>query len=156
MATVLYYGLLIAIGGWFAALFWQWRNLPGLAGEIYDSNVEKGLLSDKISRDDYIDCYTKSERPRLGLYRCVTALICLLTLPLLVGFFSNLIDAWTYQRSIWYGPADLLQIMFDFCIFLVVMLIYGVGLYFVTRHYYKTAPPTLKTQIKQLEQNAGV
>ncbi|MBR9836191.1 MAG: hypothetical protein GYB42_13655, partial [Alphaproteobacteria bacterium] len=48
-----YFGLLGLIAVWGGVLAWQRYKLPEFAGQVYDSNVEKGLLNPAIEREAY-------------------------------------------------------------------------------------------------------
>ena len=146
-----YFGLMAAILAWGGTLAWRWYRLPGFAAEVYDSNVEKELLDPRIDRDAYIASFIKAEGPRLGTYRCLMAFISLLLLPLLIAFFSNLLGNAFFEAELDMGPYDLAQIAMDFLVLLIVMGIFGGGLFLVTAYYYRTRPPSLKTEVRRLE-----
>lgn len=152
--SVLYFGLLVIVLGWGAIIIWQRRRLPGFAGEVYDSNVEKNLLNSAIDRQAYIDSYVRTEWPRSGAFRCATALLCLLALPLLVSLFGDLLEMIWRVAGIGFGPYGLGQIAQDFLLVIIIMAIYGAVLYLVTAYYYRTAPPTLAQELKRLEGEA--
>jgi len=151
IVSVLYFGMLAMVVGWAIILAWRWRTLPSFAAEVYDSNVEKDLLSSQINRDDYIESYVRAEWPRAGAFRCVTAFISLLLLPVLVSIFGDVLETLWRWAGIGFGPYGIGQILQDFVLVLVVMALFAGLLYLVTGYYYRTAPPTLTQEIKRLE-----
>ncbi len=152
--SVLYFGMFALTVLWAVVLAWRWRSLPGFAGQVYDSNTEKNLLSAKIDRDAYIASYIRTEWPRSGAFRCATAFVSLLLLPVLVSFFGRILETLWRWAGIGFGPYGLGQIVQDFVLILLVMGVFAGLLYLVTAYYYRTAPPTLAQEIKRLEGEA--
>lgn len=142
------FGLIFLWAGWLA---WSYKKLPEFAGEVYDSNIEKELLTTRISRDDFIEIYTRSEWPRSAAFRCATAFVSLLLVPILITVFNQVWDAiWNAMGSI-PGPFESGYMLHTFMTFLAVMgAIVGL-LYLVTAFKYRTAPPTLAQEIRRLE-----
>ena len=151
IVSVMYFGMLAMVAGWAIILALRWRTLPGFAAEVYDSNVEKDLLNGKINRDDYIESYVRAEWPRAGAFRCVTAFVSLLLLPILISIFGDVLETLWRWAGIGFGPYGIGQILQDFVLVLVVMAVFAGLLYLVTSYYYRTAPPTLTQEIKRLE-----
>ncbi len=149
--TFFYFAMFVPVLIWAGLLAWRWRTLPEFAGEVYDSNVEKGLLNGKIDREAYIRSFVKSEGPRSGIYRCATALAALLALPALVSLFNTIWDTlWRFFGAV-EGPYERGYMLHTFLTFLFVMAVLVGVLYLVTAYYYRTAPPTLTSEIKRLE-----
>ncbi len=151
IVSILYFGMMAMVVGWAIILAWRRHTLPEFAGEVYDSNVEKDLLNGKINRDDYIASYVRAEWPRAGAFRCATAFVSLLLLPILVSFFGDALETVWSWAGIGFGPYGIGQILQDFVLVLVVMAAFAGLLYLVTAYYYRTAPPTLTQEIKRLE-----
>lgn len=154
--TTFFYSLMfVPLLGWAAILAWRWFKLPGFAGEVYDSNVEKGLLSAKIPRETYIEHYLEAERPRLAIYRCAVAFICLLMLPGLVSFFYGLAEAlneWNEANAFRIGEFRLVGILGDFVTFLLIMGTYVALLLGATALYFRNPAPSLKSQERKLRE----
>lgn len=151
LAEISYYGLLIALVLWAAGLAWRWYRLPDFAGQVYDSNVEKNLLSGDINRDAYIESYVKTEGPRSATYRCASAFVALLALPSLVTAFNWMWDTvWRFLGAI-EGPFERGYMLHTFMTFVFVMAVIVALLYVVTAWYYRTRPPTLAEEVKRLQ-----
>ncbi|MEQ8558905.1 MAG: hypothetical protein RIB03_11360 [Henriciella sp.] len=147
-----FYALMfVALGIWGLWLFMKWRELPDFSNAVYNSMREKGLLSDKIERDDFRESFIRAEAPLAATYRWGAALFCLVALPLLVSGFNWLWDwMWRLGGSV-PGPLERGYMFNIFMTFLFVMgVIVGV-LYLVTSYYYRNPPPTLKSEIRRLE-----
>lgn len=149
--SILYFGMLAMTIGWALVLAWRWKTMPAFAGEVYDSNVEKNLLSDKIDRDEYIRSYVRAEFPRIGVFRCATAFVSLIMLPVLVSFFGGILETIWRWLGIGFGPYGLGQIAQDFILVMLIMGSFALLLYLVTAYYYRNIPPSLSQEIKRLE-----
>ncbi|MEM9054241.1 MAG: hypothetical protein AAGB16_02855 [Pseudomonadota bacterium] len=147
-----YFGLMAVVLIWGASLAWRWRKLPEFAGQVYDSNVAQEAIDGRIDRDAYIASYVKAEGPRLGTYRCLLAFGFLLSLPILIPFFSWILNTLWFRAGLSMGPADLAQIALDFFVIMIVMAIFVGITYLVTAYYYRTRPPSLKSEIRRLEE----
>ena len=146
-----YYGLFAMIGAWAAILGWRRYRLPAFAAEVYDSNVDKGLLNPKIDREAYIASYVRTEAPRSGAYRCASAFVSLLAVPMLISLFNMAWDTvWRWFGAV-PGPYESGYMLHTFMTFVVVMAVIVGFLYLVTAYYYHTRPPTLAQEIKRLE-----
>ena len=150
-----YFGLLGLIAVWGGVLAWQRYKLPDFAGQVYDSNIEKGLLNPAIAREAYVESYVRSEAPRAGVFRCATALFSLLTVPALVSMFNRIWDMGWRALGAVEGPYERGYMLHTFMTFVVVMAVIVGLLYVVTAFYYRTAPPTLAQEIKRLEGELG-
>ncbi len=151
IVSILYFGMLAAVIAWAGILAWRWKTMPAFAGEVYDSNVEKNLLSAKIDRDDYIASFVRAEFPRLGVFRCATAFVSLIMLPILVSVFGNVLETIWRWLGIGFGPYGLGQIAQDFILVMLIMAVFALMLYAVTAYYYRNVPPSLSQEIKRLE-----
>ncbi|MEM6535612.1 MAG: hypothetical protein AAF613_08240, partial [Pseudomonadota bacterium] len=88
--AIMYFSMFVPILVWAGILVWKWRTLPDFAGEVYDSSVEKGLLSAQIDRAAYIESFVRVGGPRAATYRCAAAFVSLLALPVLVSLFNTI------------------------------------------------------------------
>jgi hypothetical protein len=146
-----YLGMLASLFAWALALAWRWRTLPAFARQVYDSNVEKGLLDGGINREDYARSYVRVEGPRAASYRCATGFVALLSLPLLVDLFNRIWDmAWRLLGAV-EGPYERGFMLHTFMTFVFVMAVMVGLLYLVTAYYYHTRPPTLVEEIERLQ-----
>ncbi len=156
VVSVLYFGLFALVLGWAGVLVWQWRALPGFAGEVYDSNVEKGLLNGNVPRDEFVRSFSKAERPRLGIYQCGVAFLALVLLPLLVsGFYGLTLNLNNYGQDniqMTVRGENLANILGDFITILIIMAINVALLAAVTFFYYRNRPPSLRAEIRRLEE----
>lgn len=153
--TFSYFSLLLVIVCWALLIFVRWRLVRNLAGEVYDSNVEKNLLDGKIPRDEYIRSYCKAESPRLAIYQCGVALLAWLLLPILISVFTGAIENMNIQSENWglrLGRVRIAGIAGDFLGFILVMGCNIAMLAAATFLYYRRRPPTLKAEIKRLEE----
>ena len=129
----------------------KWRELPTFSKAVYDSMREKNLLSDRVSQEDFKEIFIRTEAPLAASYRWGSALISLLALPLLVMGFNNLWD-WMWRLSgAMPGPFERGYMFNIFMTFVFVMGVIVLLLYAVTSHYYRNAPPSLKSEIRRLE-----
>lgn len=150
-----YYAMFVPILIWGGMLYWQWLNLPAFAGEVYDSNTEKGLLDPAIGREDYIETYVRTEGPRSGTYRCVAAFFALLVLPVLISLFNTGWDTvWRWLGAV-EGPYERGYMLHTFLTFVFVMAVLVGGLYLLTSYYYKRRPPSLTSELKRLKEQAS-
>ena len=149
--TLIYYGMFFVILGWAGVLAWRFYKLPEFAGEVYDSNVEKGLLNADIDRDAYIQTYVRTEWPRSAAFRCGTAFVSLAMMPILIAIFNRIWDSGWLAMGAVPGPFERGYMLHTFMTFIVVMAVIVGLLYVVTAFYYRTAPPTLAQEIKRLE-----
>jgi hypothetical protein len=154
--TIAYLAMFALIALWAIILAVRWQSLPRFAGQVYDSNTEKGLLDARIDREGYIQAYTRAEAPRSGAWRCATSAVCLLLLPILVSFFGGLLQGIWDNLGVGFGPYGLGQIAQDFALFLLIMGVYAGILYVVTRYYYHRRPPSLNEEVTRLKQEAGL
>lgn len=151
---IFYFALIAANLAWASVLGWRWFAMPAFAGQVYEANVSQGLLSMAIPKDDYVASYLRAERPRFALYRCATALTCLLSLPVLVALFSDWSDAlndWSQTNTIGVGQFQLTGILGDFVMFVAIMATYVLVLLAVTALYYRQPAPSLRSEVKRLE-----
>ena len=154
--TSIYFLMFVPIGIWAAVLAWKWIKAPELAGQVYDSNVEKGLLSGKVPREEFIKSFSKAERPRLGIFQCGVALLALVLLPMLIAGFYG----FTHEANVWgednvaltIRQQNLGNILGDFLTILLIMGINVVLLAAATFLYYRNRPPSLRSEIRRLEE----
>lgn len=151
------YGLLLlATLIWGVVLIFRWRTLPEFAGDVYDANVEKQVLDDRIPRDAYIDAYVRAEGPRLASYRCALAFGFLVVLPIIIPLLSRLTDWIWFQTGLSLGPSNVVQIVLDFGVILFVMALLIGAVYVLTLIYYRKRPPSLRAEIRRLKAEAGI
>ena len=154
--TPVYYLMFVPILVWAGVLAWRWVKTPELGEQVYDSNVEKGLISDKIPRDEFVRCFSNAERPRLGIYQCAIALGALLLLPVFVSGFYGM----THNMNNWgadnievsFRSQNLGNILGDFLTIIIIMGINVAVLAAVTYFYYRNRPPSLRSEIRRLEE----
>lgn len=154
--TPIYYSMFVPVLIWAGVLVWRWIKTPELAEQVYDSNVEKGLISDKIPRDEFIRSFSTAERPRLGIYQCAIAFLALILLPVLVAAFYGV----THNMNNWgednievsFRSQNLGNILGDFLTVVIIMGINVVFLAAVTFFYYRNRPPSLRSEIRRLEE----
>ena len=152
---IFYFTLIAANLFWATVLGWRWFAMPAFAGEVYRSNQDQGLLDQRIPQADFVEGYLRAERPRFAVYRCATAFACLISLPMLVSVFSDWSDAlnqWSDVNSIGVGQFQLTGILGDFVMFIAVMATYVIVLLAVTALYYRRPSPSLRSEIRRLEE----
>ena len=154
--TPIYYLMFAPILIWAGVLGWRWLKTPELGEQVYDSNVEKGLISEKIPRDEFVRSFSNAERPRLGIYQCSVALFALVLLPVIVsGFYgiSQTMNNWGEDNiQITVQQQNLGNILGDFVTILIVMAVNVALLAAVTFFYYRNRPPSLRSEIRRLEE----
>ena len=154
--TPIYYLMFAPIAALAAVLAWRWVNTPNLGQQVYDSNVEKGLISDKIPRDEFVRSFANAERPRLGIYQCGAALFALIVLPMIVSAFYGMtqrMNNWGEDNiQLTVRQENLGNILGDFLTILIIMAVNVVLLAAVTFFYYRNRPPTLRSEIRRLEE----
>lgn len=151
MILTFYALMFVALGLWGLYLFMKWRELPDFSNAVYNSMREKGLLSEKVSREEFMEVFLVCEAPLAASYRWFAAAVSLLSLPLLVSGFNFIWDsAWRFSGAV-PGPLESGYMLHIFMTFCAVMGIIVGFLYLVTSHYYRNAPPTLKSEIRRLE-----
>ncbi len=154
--TPIYYLMFVPIAAWAAILAWRWVNTPNLGQQVYDSNVEKGLISDKIPRDEFVRSFAKAERPRLGIYQCGVAFFALILLPMIVSAFystSQRMNNWGEDNiQLTVRQENLGNILGDFLTILIIMAVNVVLLAAVTFFYYRNRPPSMRSEIRRLEE----
>ena len=154
--TPIYYLMFVPVLIWAAILAWRWIKTPELGAQVYDSNVEKGLISDKVPRDEFIRSFSVAERPRLGIYQCGIAFLALTLLPVFVAGFYGL----THNMNNWgednievsFQSQNLGNILGDFITIVIIMGINVVLLAAATFFYYRNRPPSLRSEIRRLEE----
>jgi len=148
-----YFTLLLGVLSWGVALFFKWRALPDFASQVYDSQHSKKMIDPAISRETFITAYMKCEAPRLETYRWGLIMGALVLLPVLIPLLSRLLDWVWYQTGLSLGPSNIIQILLDFSVILVVMLIFIAIIYLATRFYYRNHPPALRAELRRLSQD---
>ena len=154
--TPIYYLMFVPIAVWAGLLAWRWVKTPALGEQVYDSNVEKGLISGNIPRDEFVRSFSNAERPRLGIYQCCVALFALVILPLIVSVFygvSQSLNNWGGDNIQFTVRQERLgNILGDYVTLLIVMAVNVVLLAAVTYFYYRNRPPSLRSEIRRLEE----
>jgi len=154
--TPFYYMMFVPILVWAGVIAWRWLKAPELGEQVYDSNVEKGLISDKIPRDEFVRSFATTERPRLGVYQCASAFLALTLLPVLVaGFYgvTHSVNNWGEDNiEVSFRSQNLGNILGDFLTVVIIMGINVVLLAAVTFFYYRNRPPSLRSEIRRLEE----
>ncbi|MEL6415075.1 MAG: hypothetical protein AAFZ74_14215 [Pseudomonadota bacterium] len=154
--TPIYYLMFVPVLLWAGVLAWRWLKTPQLGEQVYDSNVEKGLISDRIPRDEFVRSFSIAERPRLGIYQCSVALFALVILPLIVSAFygvSQNMNNWGEDNiQITVQQQNLGNILGDFVTILIVTAVNVALLAAVTFFYYRNRPPSLRSEIRRLEE----
>ena len=154
--TGIYYSMFVPVLIWAGILAWKWFKTPELAGQVYDSNVEKGLLNSSVPRDEYVKSFSRAERPRLGVYQCAIALLALILLPMLIAGFYGL----THNMNNWgednvqvsFRQENLGNILGDFFTIVIIMGINATLLAATTFFYYRNRPPSLRAETRRLEE----
>ena len=154
--TPIYYLMFVPIAIWAGLLAWRWLKTPELGEQVYDSNVEKGLISGNIPREEFVRSFANAERPRLGIYQCGVALFALVLLPLIVSMFygvSQSMNNWGEDNiQITVRQQNLGNILGDFVTILIVTAVNVALLAAVTYFYYRNRPPSLRAEIRRLEE----
>ncbi|MEM5516661.1 hypothetical protein WNY37_06845 [Henriciella sp. AS95] len=152
MQILTFYALMfVALGLWGVWLIMKWRELPDFSNAVYNSMVEKGLLSDSVDRDLFKQSFIRCEAPLAGTYRWVAALVSLIALPPLIMAFNWIWDfLWRLGGAV-EGPMQRGYMFHSFMTFVFLMAIIVGFLFLVTSHYYRNAPPSLRSEIKRLE-----
>ena len=154
--TPIYYLMFAPIVIWAAVLAWRWMKTPALGEQVYDSNVEKGLISDRIPRQEFVESFSKAERPRLGIYQCGVALFALFILPMIVSAFYGMtqrMNNWGEDNiQLTVRQENLGNILGDFITILIIMAVNVILLAAVTFFYYRNRPPSLRSEIRRLEE----
>ena len=155
--TGIYYLMFLPVAIWASILAWRWIKTPELGQRVYDSNVEKGLLNENVPRDEFVKSFNRAERPRLGIYQCGIALLALVLLPVLVAGFYG----FTHDANVWgednmqmtIRQQNLGKILGDFLTILIIMGINAALLAVATYLYYRKRPPSLRSEIRRLEEH---
>lgn len=154
--TPFYYLMFLPILIWAGMLAWRWVKTPELGEQVYDSNVEKGLISGNIPREEFIRSFSNAERPRLGIYQCGIAFLALGLLPVWVaGFYglTNRMNNWGEDNiEVSFQSQNLGNILGDFLTIVIIMGINVVLLAAATFFYYRNRPPSLRSEIRRLEE----
>ncbi|MEL7110484.1 MAG: hypothetical protein AAGL99_14560 [Pseudomonadota bacterium] len=154
--TPFYYLMFLPILIWAGMLAWRWMKTPELGEQVYDSNVEKGLISEKIPRDEFIRSFSNAERPRLGIYQCGIAFLALGLLPVWVASFYGLtsrMNNWGEDNiEVSFQSQNLGNILGDFLTIVIIMGINVILLAAATFFYYRNRPPSLRSEIRRLEE----
>ena len=151
MILTFYASMFVALGIWGLYLLMKWRELPDFANAVYHSMRDKGLLSDRVRREDFKESFIRCEAPLAASYRWLGALISLVGLPLLIMGFNRVWDFFWRLGGSEPGPLEQGYMFHLFMTFVFVMSVVVAMLYFITSHYYRNAPPSLKSEIKRLE-----
>ena len=154
--TPVYYLMFLPLAIWAGLLGWRWMKTPELGEQVYDSNVEKGLISGNIPRDEFVRSFSKAERPRLGIYQCGIAFLALVLLPVFVAGFYGLtsnVNNWGEDNiEVSFQSQNLGVILGDFMTIVIIMGINVVLLAGATFFYYRNRPPSLRSEIRRLEE----
>lgn len=154
--TGIYYLMFVPIVIWAGILAWRWVKTPELGAQVYTSNVEKGLLNGNVPRDEFVESFSRAERPRLGIYQCAVAFLALVLLPVLVSGFYGLtlnLNNWGEDSiEVTVRGQNLANILGDFVTIILIMGINVALLAAVTFFYYRNRPPSLRSEIRRLEE----
>lgn len=154
--TPVYYSMFLPILAWAGMLAWRWVKTPALGEQVYDSNVEKGLISEKVPRDEFVRSFAHAERPRLGIYQCGIAFLALVLLPIWVSGFYGVtsgMNNWGGDNiEVSFQSQNLGNILGDFLTIVIIMGINVVFLAAATFFYYRNRPPSLRSEIRRLEE----
>ncbi len=155
MSYLTIYALMfVALGAWGIWILMKWRGLPDFSNAVYNSMIEKGLLSKSVDREDFKESFIRAEAPLAASYRWVTAVVSLLALPPLMMIFNIAWDfVWRLGGAV-AGPLERGYMFHLFMTFIFVMAVIVGFLYLMTSHYYRHVPPSLKQEIKRLEGKA--
>lgn len=155
MILTFYALMFVALGLWGVWLVMKWRELPDFSNAVYNSMREKGLLSENVSREDFKETFIRCEAPVAVTYRWVAALISLVALPPLIMGFNWVWDlVWRLGGAV-EGPLERGYMFHVFMTFVVIMGLVVAFLYAVTSHYYRNAPPSLKSELRRLERKSA-
>ena len=141
----------VALGIWGIWLLVKWRELPDFSNAVYHSMREKGLISDRVRQEDFKESFIRCEAPLAASYRWAAAFVSLVGLPLLIMAFNRTWDFFWRLGGAVPGPLERGYMFHLFMTFVFVMGVVVALLYFVTAHYYRNVPPSLKSEIKRLE-----
>lgn len=151
MILTFYALMFVALGVWGLWLWMKWRELPDFSNAVYKSMRDKNLISEKVDRDAFMESFILCEAPLAATYRWFAALVSLAGLPLLIMGFNAVYDwIWRLGGAV-PGPLEQGYMFHIFMTFVVVMGVIVGFLYLITSHYYRNAPPTLRSEIKRLE-----
>jgi len=143
-------GLPLVFLYWAYWLWKTWRELPELAGVVYEERIRSGELSKRVSRDDFVEAFTSVEGPRSSTHRFVAALASFLLLPVIIAVFNRIWDF--FWRLGGLDPLwERLTLMHTMATFVFAMgCVIGI-IYISVRRFYATQPPSLKAQLRTLE-----
>lgn len=154
--TPVYYLMFVPLFLWAGVLTWRWVKTPELGQQVYDSNIEKGLISEKIPRDEFIKSFASAERPRLGVYQCGVAFVALVLLPVFISGLYGLthnVNNWGEDNiEVSFRSQNLGNILGDFLTIVIIMGINVALLAAATFFYYRNRPPSLRSEIRRLEE----
>ena len=149
-----YGSALAALIGWGVWLYLRWKDMPDLAETVYDERIASGELPKRTNREAFAAAFIESEGPRRETYRWAAAISSLLLLPILVRIF-NIIWNLFWAAAGKPGVFEEGYMIHTFSTYLFAMGVVITILYFTMRRYYRSAPPSLKAQIRKLNGDAA-
>ena len=142
-----YGSMLLAMAAWGLWLRARWKDMPDLANIVYDERIASGELPKSVSREQFTTAFIQTDGPRMQTYRWVAASVSLILLPVLVRLFNGI---W---HLVWVASGKPGVFEAGFMIHTFSTFLFSMGtiitiLFFTMRRYYKTAPPSLRTQVR--------
>lgn len=154
--ALFYFAAYVPVLGWAGVLAHRWMSAPAHGREVYAANIKQGLLSASVPEEAFVESYARAERPLMGACLCGAALLVLLILPALISLLfggMEAINAWSEEAgAIRIGRFRLTGILGDFVVFVSFMIVIVGVLIGAFSLYYVKRPPTLKSEIRRLEQ----
>jgi len=144
-----YGSMIAAMIAWGIWLRRRWQEMPELANVVYDERIKSGELPKSIKRDGFTAAFIQTDGPRRETYRWAAATASIILLPVMVKLFNVI---WNFFWVLSEKPRVFEEglMMHTFCTFLFAMGTIISIIYFSTRRYYSTAPPSLRKQIRGL------
>jgi hypothetical protein len=154
----LYVAAIVSTLLWGAFLIYRRFQLPSEAATVLDAQIANGDISAGIDRESFLQSYIRTETPRFANYICVTALACLLLVPLLAVIFFPAAAPF-YEIAQTRGLGRAVPIFADMAGGVVqFVLIMGVciGILFASIYtYYRRRPPSHRSVVRELEAKAN-
>lgn len=154
----LYVSAIVSTFLWGAFLVYRRFQLPAEAMTVLDAQIANGDISSGIDRDAFLDSYIRTETPRFANYICVTALACLLLLPLLaVVFFPAAAPFYEIAQTRGLGRAvPIFADMAGGVVQFVLVMSVCIGILFASIYiYYRRRPPSHRSVVRELEAKAN-
>ncbi len=135
---IAFYGIRAAIG---------YRNVARDAEDDYQYKTQQGMDDPHISKEGYIRAYKRFHNPRASLYIASTILLVVLLTPVAMIVIQFLLEQ-VYQltgRSRVFEPGYL---VWQFNIYFLLIMSWGLIVYLCAKRYHKRAPGTLKQEME--------